>query len=162
LEAWGSADLPLSEPVAPVPNLAMTGTVTASYTSPHDDPAEAVDGRTAFTRYSRNRWTAYGSPNRSDWLMVAWTEPQHVERVDIYLWGDERGVGAPADLHIEVLDGASWVRVPEVERRPAVPATWARNTVVIEPMEASRLRVVFDHALPLFAGVTEVEIWGAR
>jgi hypothetical protein len=162
IETWGPGDLPLPEPTAPVANLAMTATVTASYTSPYDDPAEAVDGRIAFTRYSRNRWTAYGSPNRSDWLMAEWTSPQQVGRVDLYVWGDDRGVAAPANVRIEVFGRDGWRRVAEVERRPQHPTTWSRNTIAIEPVEVTRLRVVFDHALPSFTGVTEMEIWSAR
>jgi hypothetical protein len=71
-------------------------------------------------------------------------------------------VAAPANVRIEVFGRDGWRRVAEVERRPQHPTTWSRNTIAIEPVEVTRLRVVFDHALPSFTGVTEMEIWSAR
>jgi hypothetical protein len=32
--------------------------------------------------------------------------------------------------------------------------------VEIEPIRTDRVRVVFEHALPAFTGVSEVTIWG--
>ena len=36
----------------------------------------------------------------------------------------------------------------------------AENTVEIEPVETKKVRVVFEHALPTYTGVTEMSIWG--
>jgi len=159
LEAWGNGPLPLAPAEAPVRNLAMTGRISASYTSPYDDVAQVADGRIAFTHYSRNRWTAYQSPNPSDWLMVEWDAPQRVARVDLYLWGDGQGVDAPAAYRIERWDGTAWAPVAVAERLPQAPTTWARNTTRFEPVETARLRVVFQHAQRTYAGVTELEVW---
>jgi hypothetical protein len=159
LEAWGYADLPLPEPTVEPSNLAGRATASASFTSEYDDVTQVNDGRIAFTRYSRNRWTAYGSPNTSDWIELDFGAPQRVGRIDLYLWGDDRGVSAPASLAILFWDGASWSPVTELERLPVEPRTWARNTVWIEPVETSRVRVHFEHPLPAFSGVTEIEMW---
>jgi hypothetical protein len=42
------------------------------------------------------------------------------------------------------------------------PTTWALNTVTIEPVETQAIRVVFEHALPAFSGLTEIEVWAPK
>ena len=159
IEAWGHADLPLAPPTEEVDNMARDGAlVSASFTSPYDDVAQLNDGRIAFTRYSRNRWTAYGSPNASDWVEVDFVAPRRVARIDLYLWGDGGGVQAPRDYRVEYLHGTRWVRAVETNRFPAEAETWARNTVMIDPVETQAIRVVFEHAPPAFSGVTEIEV----
>ncbi len=165
LEVWGHADVPVPEPTAPIANLAMAPgpvgfpSVSASFTSRFDSLAQAVDGRVAFTRYSRNRWTAFESPNATDWIELDFDEPKTVRRIDIYLWGDEEGVTAPRDYVVETWADDRWIPVVVVDRLPQVPATWARNSVVMEPVTSRKIRVVFEHALPAVTGVTEVEVW---
>ncbi len=159
IEAWGHADLPLAPPTEEVENLARDGALaSASFTAPYDDVAQLNDGRVAFTRYSRNRWTAYGSPNASDWVEVEFLASRRVARIDLYLWGDGGGVQAPRNYRVEYRDGTRWLRAVETDRLPAAPETWARNTVTIDPVETQAIRVVFEHALPAFSGVTEIEV----
>jgi hypothetical protein len=160
IEAWGHAKLPLAPPSEPDGNLARNGAVaSASFTSPYDDVAQVNDGRIAFTRYSRNRWTAYGSPNASDWVALEFGASRRVTRLEVYLWGDGGGVQAPRDYHIEYRDGGRWLPATQNARRPEWPQTWARNTVTIEPVETNAIRIVFEHALPAFSGVSELEVW---
>jgi hypothetical protein len=158
LEAWGAAELPLPQPTAASRNFARGAAVSASFTSEFDDVTQVNDGRIAFTRYSRNRWTAHGSPTRRDWIELVLSAVLEVGRIDIYLWGDERGVTAPRSFSAEYWDGDTWQAAAERERLPTEPATWARNTVWIEPVETARLRVWFEHDSPGFSGVTEIEV----
>jgi hypothetical protein len=154
IEAWSADPLPLSEPEgAPEPPR-----VRASFTGQTDRVEQAVDGRLSFTRYSRNRWTAYGSPNAADWLEVDFGAPRAIGRVELYFYGDGRGVAAPAAYRIETWDGAGWVAVAESARTPETPAAWALNTVELEPVEASRLRVTFTHDGAMRSGLTELRV----
>jgi hypothetical protein len=170
LEAWSADALPLSPAGGstardPAANLAWNPgdrpypKVSASYTSAGDQVERAVDGRLSFTRYSRNRWTAYQSPNASDWLEVDFGAARTVGKVDLYLYGDGRGVAAPRDVSVERWDGSAWVDVPVLSRTPPSPTAWALNTLEVAPVETSRLRVVFLHDLPAASGVTEVRIF---
>jgi hypothetical protein len=154
IEAWSPDALPL--PPAPAPRVPE---VRASFTGASDRVEQTVDGRFTFTRYSRNRWTAFGTPNASDWLELDFGAPRAVERVDLYLYGDGRGVAAPRSVALERWDGSGWVALPVLERIPETPTAWALNTLVVSPVEASRIRVVFTHALPAASGVTEVRVW---
>jgi hypothetical protein len=169
LEAWSADALPLvpaTGPAAtePAANLAWNPgdrpypKVSASYTSANDRVEQAVDGRLSFTRYSRNRWTAYRSPNARDWLEVDFGGPRTVGRVELYLYGDGRGVAAPRAVRIERWKGNAWVDVPILTRTPETPTAWALNTLAFSPVETSRLRVVFTHDLPATSGLTELRI----
>ncbi len=167
VEAWGPGAIPVPPATAPVRDLAWNPNgdgyprASASYTGPSDSPAEAVDGRIALTRYSRDRWTAYRSPNRSDWLQVDFGEAKRVGSVELYLYGDGGGIAAPHDYHVEVWSDGAWHTAAERSRSPAQPMAWAQNTVVLDPVSTSRVRVVFTHALPAFTGVSELRVWEA-
>ena len=166
LEAWSADALPLSPATEPVAGLArgIPGDraypkVSASYTSSNDQVKQAVDGRLSFTRYSRNRWTAYQSPNATDWIEVDFGTPRTVGRVDLYLYGDGRGVAAPRDVRIERWTGTSWVDTPIRARTPEAPTAWALNILEFAAVQTSRLRAVFTHDLPASSGLTELRIW---
>jgi hypothetical protein len=165
LEVWGHADLPLPGPVARVPNFAYNQTgegfpqASASFTSPHDAVSQLNDGVTSFTRYSRNRWTAFGSSNERDWVEVDFGETQDVGSLDLYIWADERGVRAPRSYSVQYWADGVWSDAEVVGMVPAVPTAWARNRVTLRPFEAQKVRVEFEHALPGYSGVTEMAIW---
>jgi hypothetical protein len=40
--------------------------------------------------------------------------------------------------------------------------TWALNTVRLVPVVTPRIRLVFTHARPFVAGVTEIAVWSER
>jgi hypothetical protein len=165
LEAWTRATLPLPEPTAPSSNAAYNASgqgfpkATASYTSPRDRVEEVNDMRVAFTRYSRNRWTARGSPNASDWVEIDFGEPKAVRAVELYLWGDGGDVRAPRLYTVQYWDGGRWADARMRSQAPARPAVWAVNTVRVEPVRTDKIRVVLEHDLPSVSGVTELMVW---
>ena len=154
LEIWGSPDSPATAP--PPRDLAFGAGASASFTAAGDRVEQTNDLAVAFTRYSRNRWTALGSPNASDWVELDFDAPKRVGRVELYLWGDGDRVRAPKEYSIQLWDGATWHPARERSRFPLRPLASARNVVLIEPTSASRLRVVFEHALPAVTGLTEL------
>jgi len=166
IEAWSRQMPPENETNPASPDLAYNATsrgfpnMSASFTGSADLVQEAGDGQIAFTRYSRNRWTAFGSPNASDWLQVDFGTERLVATVDLYLWGDDRGVKAPRAYSVQYWDGARWLDAEVLVRAPERPTTWALNRVRIRPVRASKIRVIFEHELPAVSGVTELMIWG--
>lgn len=164
-EAWAHVPLPLPPATEPVHDLAYNPTgrgypaATASFTSRYDSVAEVADGRIAFTRASRNRWTAYGSPHRTDWVEIAFGARHTVRALDLYLWGDSGGVQAPRRYTVQTWNGRGWTDAQVGEQIPARPLTWALNRVRIAPVETDRVRVVFEHDLPAFTGMTELMVW---
>jgi len=165
LEAWGPGEMPLPAATASDPNLARNPgregypRVSASFSYQGDDPREAVDGRLSLTRYARNRWTAYGTPHAEDWLEVEFGGEEEVGRVELFLYGDGRGIGAPAGYRVEVWSGGGWESATVRARRPEIPLAWALNTVLLEPVRTSRIRVVLSHDLPAASGMAEVRVF---
>ena len=106
-----------------------------------------------------NRGAAYDSPNQRDWVEVDFGEEQQVRRLDLYLWGDEDGVGAPEACSVEYWTGSEWKETTVEKRTPERPTAMAKNTVLIEPVRTSKVRVVFEHALPKYAGLAELRVW---
>ncbi|HET8649696.1 MAG TPA: discoidin domain-containing protein [Gemmatimonadales bacterium] len=166
LEAWAHVSLPLAAPTAPSPDLAYNpGGVefpgaTASFTGKSDQVEQINDGRIAFSHYSRNRWTAYGTPNDSDWVAIDFGAARRVGTVSLYLWGDSSGVRAPKRYRVQYWSGDSWRDARVLTQLPAQPETWAVNTVRIAPVTTQKLRVVLVHNRPAASGITELEILG--
>lgn len=156
LEAW-STERPAGTPTAGSPNLAFGARASASFTSEHDRVAHVNDMQVMFTKYSRNRWTARGSPNASDWLEIDFGAPRRVGTVELYLYGDDVGLQAPRSYTVQVWDG-TWTDARVLSRLPDQPRASARNLVRIAPVMTSRIRVVFEHAQPGFSGVTEMVV----
>ena len=160
LETWGHADLPLEAGARPSPNMAFGDSVraTASYTWQSDSVEQLNDMQIAFTRYSRNRWTAYRSPNARDWIELDWGARRTVAVVDLYLYADGGGIAPPRSFAIELWDGSQWIAARELGRYPETPTGSALNRIRLVPTVAQRLRVTFEHPPGAFTGVTEIMI----
>lgn len=164
LEVWGPATAPLSAATAAPRDLAFNagGTeyprASASFTAPSDRVEQVNDLRVAFTRYSRNRWTAYQSPNPRDWVEIDLGVERTVRAVELFLYGDDAGIRAPRDYTVQIWTGSAWQDALVRSRAPARPLASARNVVVIEPVVTSRVRVLLEHDLPAFSGITELII----
>ena len=164
IEAWSEDTLPLAAPRDPSPNLAFTDgrgaypKLTASFTSPRDRLEHLTDMQVAFTRYSRNRWTAYESPNARDWVAIDFGTPRRVSTVELYLFGDDAGIKAPRRYTVQYWTGYAWNDATVRARTPERPLASARNVVRLAPVRTSRVRVVLEHSLPAFSGATELVI----
>ena len=164
LEAWGHNPLPLAPAAGASHDLAFGRNdsefpiARASFTSAHDRLDQVNDLQFAFTRYSRNRWTAYGSPHASDWVEIDFGQLRVVRSVELYFWGDSAGVKAPRKYAIRYWTGSRWADALVVSRAPAVPTVSAMNLVRVKPLRTSRIRAVFQHDLPAFTGLTELVI----
>jgi hypothetical protein len=162
LEVWGPEELPLARVTAAPRDLAFnpgdTGypRASASFTSAHDRVEQVNDLRVAFTRYSRNRWTAWQSPNPRDWVEIDLGTPKTVRTVELYLYGDDRGIKAPRDYSVQIWNGDDWQDARVRSRVPERPLASARNVVTIELVVTSRVRVLLEHDLPAYSGITEL------
>jgi len=146
-------------------NLALNTTgqgypkVSASYTSPGDRVEQATDGRIAYTKYSRNRWSARGTTSRTDWLEVDFGALRRIGRIELHFVADGAGLAAPRGVTVQYWNGHNWLPARVRRRLPDQPEGSAVNTLWIEPVEASKVRVVLEHARPATTAVTELLIW---
>ena len=156
LEAWGAPSSDMA--AAPPRDLAFDARVRASYSAP-DTPVEQLhDLAIVFSRYSRNRWSALGTPNASDSVEVEFGSPKNVGRIELYLWGDGEKVRAPRSYTVQYWDGSTYRDARVRSRFPAQPLASARNVVTIEPVTTSRVRVVLEHDLPAVTAITELVV----
>ena len=112
----------------------------------------------AFTKYSRNRWTAFQSPNERDWVAIDFGTPKLVRRIELYLFEDDGGIKAPRDYTVQFWNGTEWRDARVRSRLPERPLASALNVVTIEAVRTTRVRVTLEHDLPAFAGITELII----
>ncbi len=165
IEAWGGGALPVKPPSFPIGNLAYRPStadfprVSASFTSPYDKAAMANDGTINFSPSPHNRWTAFGSPNKTDWLEVDFGAKKKVGRVELAIYDDRGGVQAPASYAVQHWDGAKWLDVADMRKSPAVPAGGQFNEVRFTPVETAKVRIVFTHKGKARSGVSEVLVW---
>ena len=164
LEVWSSGRAPLARVATPSQNLAFNGgtdpmpRASASFNAAGDSVRQVNDMRVAFTKYSRNRWSAVGSPNARDWVAIDLSSEKLVRRVELYLFGDDGRLKAPRSYAVQIWDGSDWRDARILSRAPERPLASARNVVLIEPARTSRVRVVLEHDLPAFSAITELII----
>lgn len=164
-EAWGAATLPVAPAPSPKGNLALNTTgagfpkASASYTSRFDKVAMANDGIVSFSPSPHNRWTAYESPNATDWLEIDFGANKQVGRVDLHLYDDRGGVQPPASYTVQSWDGAIWRDAANQKKSPPAPTGGMVNEVVFPPVSTAKVRIVFTHQGKARSGVTEIEIW---
>lgn len=166
IEAWGPGKLPYEPPHPPAGNIAFNRDpdkfpkVTASHSDIYGGtPEKAIDGRINYQPTPVNRWTSYGSPDASDWLMVDFGKPQTVGRAELHIYDDRGGVQPPRSITIEYWDGATWRSVRNPKAVPKKPTGNMANTIHFDPVSASKIRAVFTHEGRARSGVTEFEVW---
>jgi hypothetical protein len=164
-EVWGDAMLPVARAPMPAGNLAANlkgegyPKARASFTSRFDRVEEVNDGIIQTQANPRNRWTAYESPNASDWLEIDLGQEREISRVELVLYDDRGGVRAPTRYRVEHWTGSEWKEVGDSVLVPGTPAGNEVNTVTFNRVRTSKVRVVFDHAGNARSGVTEILIW---
>ena len=166
LEAWGPAVLPLVRIPARPGNLAFNDGVQRlpqASCSHHDVyggvAKSAIDGVTNFQPTPMNRWTSYGSPNRSDWLQVDFGKPIEFRRVELAIYDDRGGVQAPESYELQCWRDDRWVPIQDVQKSPTAPAGGQWNVASFAPVESAKLRIVFQNAGDARSGVTEITVW---
>jgi hypothetical protein len=166
IEAWGDGLLPYAAAPPPVGNLALNRTgegfpkAAASFSDRFGGtPEAAIDGKVVFSPTPMNRWTSFGSTNTEDWLEVDFGGSKAVGRADLYLYDDRGGVQAPKNYLLQYWDGKAWRESLNQMKTPLNPAGGMVNTVVFDPVRASKLRVLFFHNGKARSGITEIEVW---
>ncbi|WP_349322687.1 MGH1-like glycoside hydrolase domain-containing protein [Asticcacaulis sp. MM231] len=165
VEAWGHAALPLSAATAEIDDLAYNPgnqaypKASASFTSPFDRVEEVNDGKVFFSSNSRNRWTAFQSPNDTDWVQIDFGTEKTVGRVDMYLFGDGGGVRSPLGYALIYWTGTEWKPMDMLSMTPKQPTQGMMNTVQVTPVKTSKVGVIFKHDAPGRTGLTELMVF---
>ena len=166
LEVWGPGRRPYTRPSPPPGNIAANtvGKGFPKATASHHDiyggiPKKAIDGRIIHRRNPINRWTSYGSPNKTDWLEIDLGEKKEIGRVVVHIYDDHGGVQPPTRMRVEVWTGDAWIEAKRQIARPEVPAGGMANTITFAKVNTAKVRIVFTHKGRARSGATEIEIW---
>jgi hypothetical protein len=122
-------------------------------------PRLANDGRTSYRSTPMNRWTTYGSKNKSDWLEIDFGASKEFNKLELCIYDDRGGVQPPAEYNVQVWDGTDWKNVPDQKKSPEQPAGSTINTVRFPTQNTSKVRVVFTHKGDSRSGLTEILAW---
>jgi len=166
IETWGPGKLPYVAPPPPAGNIAFNRgpdgfpKATASHSDRYGGtPEKAIDGRINYQPNPVNRWTSYGSPNKTDWLQVDFGEPKAFARVELLIYDDRGGVQPPESYRIQFWDGDKWRNVNQPTYQPKQPRGSMANSVRFDRVTAPKMRVEFTHKGRARSGLTEIEIW---
>jgi hypothetical protein len=166
LEVWGQSKRPVESAPHPAGNLAYNSggqafpKATASYADRFGGKPElAIDGKTNFLPNPFNRWTAYESPNETDWLEIDFGAEKEFSRVELAIYDDRGGVQAPARYDVLFWDGKEWQYVVQSKKTPEKPVGGQFNEVRFKSVKSSKVRVVFTHAGKSRSGVSEIFVW---
>jgi hypothetical protein len=166
-EAWGDAKAGQYTPAPPpAGNLAFNPKTegfpkaSASFSDRFGGtPDKAIDGRINFQPNPMNRWTSYGSPNKTDWLEVDFGAEKEIGRAELYIYDDRGGVQAPEKYAIQYWADGHWHDAQAQTAEPAVPTGGMDNTVTFKSVKTSKMRVIFTNKGNARSGVTEMEVW---
>ena len=134
--------------------------LSASSTAENTSLNKAVDGHAWYSIRPPNRWTATGSPNANDWMMLEFGVKRTLDTVKLYILDDTKDIVAPDEFTLEHWTGNAWQPVPNQQRTPAKPEGHKPNIIRFAPLAADKIRVTFTHAKNGRTGLTEIEAWG--
>jgi hypothetical protein len=106
-----------------------------------------------------NRWTAYGSPNATDWLEINFGAPKQINRIDLCLYDDHGGVQPPKSYSIQIWNGSEWQEIPDQVKSPTKPLGSSVNTVTFPKQTTTKFRVMFMNDGQARSGLTEIMAW---
>jgi hypothetical protein len=159
-EVWGAAVKDYAPAPPPAGNLAIGARAAASFWDRFGGvPQLAIDGKVNYRATPVNRWTSYGSTNKTDWLEITFDAPKEVSRAELYIYDDHGGVQSPANYTVEYWAEGKWHEADSQGKTPEVPAGNTVNEVRFTPVTTQKLRIIFTHRRNARSGVTEIEFW---
>jgi hypothetical protein len=158
IEAWGTpmADFNVPENPGTANNFAhrSVATVSKSYQSRFDNITNINDGLLDPNR----RWTAFESPNSSDWVQFDFKEKKTISRVYLYFYNDNGGVKPPKSYGIQYWNGQEWKDVSSTVHLPSTPIS-DLNICSFDQVHTDKVRITMEHvSAKSFSGLYEVEI----
>lgn len=155
IEAWGEAKFPISIPENNESKNPLGLKASASFTSQFDDINTIVDGKAD----KNGRWTAYESPNESDWVQIDFNNKTAINTAYIYFYEDASNIFPPKQVTIQFWNGSSWENVKSQKSVPENTLGNALNIVKFDEIKTDKIRVLMLHKPKKFSGIYEVEFY---
>ena len=167
IEAWGPAELPLSEPSAQPMNLAAGASITASTFNRPDPPENAIDGVINYDLNGRpNRWATERRPNEipveelgDDYLEIDFQQSTSFNEVRLHFCRSRYGMGTPVSFELQIQSGEEWISIRSQTRIPEEAVSETINVIRFPEVETQRLRLFVVHGAgkPVTA-LSEIEV----
>lgn len=151
IEAWGKANFPISVPL--VKKSVSELKVSASYTSRFDDLDAIVDGKAD----KNGRWTAFESPNTTDWVQVDFNGVTTINRAYIYFYEDNTNIFPPKEVTVQFWNGETWTNVTNQKTIPEVYLGNSLNIIKFDELKTTKMRVLMLHKIRKFSGIYEID-----
>ena len=155
IEAWGDACFPIKTPVDTARMIKNKAEASASYTSRFDKVDTVVDG----LLNPNGRWTAFESPNKSDWIQIEFDQKMAMNAVYIYLYGDTANIGPPSEMFLEYWNGSSWKAVNNQKSIPERAVANALNILKFKEVGTDKIRLTMLHSKNKYSGIYEIEVY---
>ena len=155
VETWGEAVFPISTPAAEENNVNARFEASASYTSRFDRVRTIIDG----VIDPNGRWTAFESPNKSDWVQIDFNRNMTTNLVYTYFYQDNTNIFPPESVTIQYWDGESWTNVKNQKSVPEKAEGNSLNIIKFDEIETNKIRVLMLHRSGKYSGVYEVEFF---
>ena len=140
------------QPALPLPpgatDLALTGTASASYSSPWTTVSAVNNGIYPVQSSDDNNLTPYWGcwPEQgTQWIELEWNSPVTTNGSDVYFADDGGGLRLPASWSVQYWNGSAFVDVPNPGAYPAADNTF--NHVTFGSVTTTKLRVVLQSGL---------------
>jgi hypothetical protein len=157
-EAWGRGEFPIKLGSGEIKNLAYHthATFSCSFASKYDQVAGVNNGLDNPTF----RWTAFESPNKTDWIQFDFDSPKSVNQANLFVFDDNGGIRPPRFYTVQFWDGSDWVEAKRQKKIPKIPHSQL-NQCLFDEIKTSKIRIVFTHPNPeSFSGIYELELYG--
>jgi hypothetical protein len=156
IETWGEGLFPISTPEEREDNNGNAGfEASASYTSRFDRVSTIIDG----VADPNGRWTAFESPNETDWVEIDFNRKMTTNMVYIYFYQDNSNIFPPEKVTLQYWNGDSWINVDNQRSVPEKAAGNSLNIFKFDETESDKMRVIMSHPSGKFSGIYEIEFY---
>jgi NPCBM-associated, NEW3 domain of alpha-galactosidase len=146
-EQWVTVQRPLPLPPG-VTDLALTGTASASYTSPWTTVDAINNGIYPIQSSDDNDLTPYWGTwpeTGQQWIELDWSQPVTTNGSSVYFADDGGGLRLPASWTVQYWNGSAWTDVSGASTYPIADNTF--NQVTFNQVTTTRLRVLMQSGL---------------
>ncbi|MFC6859913.1 discoidin domain-containing protein [Zunongwangia atlantica] len=150
LETWGDAKFPIRFPIN---KTKKPLNVSASFTSKFDEVDFIADGDININK----RWTAFESPNKSDWVTIEYAKKKNFNTAYIHFYKDELNISPPEKVTIEYWNGITWEKVTNQNSITDTFIGNALNIITFDNIFTSKIKLSMTHQTTKYSGIYEIE-----
>lgn len=134
--------------------------ITASSFQPGHSPYYANEGNYWYHKSPANRWVSESNSD-DEWIAVDFGVERPINKIKLYFLDDGEEIVPPTNYKVQTWLEGSWQTHPSANRTPQSPIGRRANIVSFEePVNASKVRVLFNPQPRQVVGLTEFEAWG--